>query len=575
MASEAPVKTVTGPEIDDALADTEPAIISQSFESPEALTQTMHQKCGLKTEGLLTLILHSDLEDMLTPGSILAANSEALFQLLPLIMSAIQRISETSTNRHNFVRLVKVLRSRIVACRGLKLRFLLLVQNDAFAAHWDVRMVHRRNCYTSARRYLHDLIMDIDSKNEFDASVSIAQNLQNTSISSPQPYTSKLSAVGVDTKTLVAFATQSLLHPERGIRKRVMIFRLRTFRSAFFGSDLVDGIMERSGFRSRTEATAIGQRLLDMGVINKVASSSHRFRDDKRSVFQCNYSLHQDDAGHCRVITQDGYELTSWEKVQKSEAKQIKQTSVQIPMDMIDLQSYEFWTNSVYVRNVEKGFRYGYRAITHPLYCQGQDPFSNLDFSAVQDKVVHVAEDFEEDGDEAEDGKSLPDSSSPSTVSTQDINDLHQEAAVIGSVIVRKVFSSIARPMIVQLRVPVENADLDDDDHHIVLPPGLLVKEGDNLMQDLGVETMFQCFNHIWAHSSSMKKKYGMVPESISYEVFPTASTQGFMEVVTGLTSLKDYDWKFWKEKHGDDQNNVDEMIRTTVGSYIGAYIVG
>lgn len=44
-------------------------------------------------------------------------------------------------------------------------------------------------------------------------------------------------------------------------------------------------------------------------------------------------------------------------------------------MDMIDLQSYAFWTAVVYsehIENVEEGYRYGYRPITHTLRAVSQ-----------------------------------------------------------------------------------------------------------------------------------------------------------------------------------------------------------
>lgn len=575
----------------DALVDTEPAVMPQSSDDPSSMCQTMCQMSFLKIDGLLTLILDPELEQKLTAASILAADKQALFQLLPLIIAAIKRIGETSSNRNNFVKLVSAVRNRIVACRGLKLRFLLLVQNDAFAAQWDVRMVHRRHCYASARRYLFNLCLDEDARYESNEAVKVASDLQSkektsgivdntsptTKVTAPSDSFSRLGTNGdVDTHSLVSFAARSLLHPEHGIKTSTIVFRLRTVKSGFYGSELVDAIMERSSFRVRDQAVIIAQRLLDLGIVQKAASTSRRFHDDKKSVFQCHFALHRDDEGHCKVITDDGFELTSWDAVKESDSKQIRQIGIQIPMDMIDLQSLEFWTKSIYVRGVEKGYRYGYRAVTHPLYCRGLNPLSNSnsnsDSDSGKDQLKYPQQIFEDKSEDSDVVKELVDSRS---TGSSDINDLHQEDAVVGSVVVTKVFSSIARPMIITLRIPIENADLDDDDHHILLRPGLLVKEGDNLMQDLSVEIMFQCFNHIWSHTPSLMKKYGVIPESISYEVFPTSATQGFMEAVTGLTSLKEFDWNAWRKKYGADKDRVLEMIRTTVGSYIGAYIVG
>lgn len=411
------------------------------------------------------------------------------------------------------------------------------------------------------------------SQDATSRSLALAQKLSQVDVAG-----SKLVAGWLeDDNLLIAFAARKVLHPEYGIRRRTITWHVRPIKAAFFATELVDGIMERANFRNRDDAICLAQRLLDHGIIFKIGGHRNKFSDDRRRIYQCRITMHRDDAGHCRVVTDAGKEITSWDVVQDHCSVAIKQIEIQIPMDMIDLQSYEFWTHSVYVRGVERGFRYGYRAITHPLYCTGKDAQGELDYSEVTKDM-----DTESLTDSASNGSDgigsdvlLSRKTTSSGISTDEINSLQQEAAVVGSVVVRKVFSSIARPMIVELRVPLENADLDDDDHHIVLPPGVLVKEGDNLMQDLGVEIMFQCFNHVWQHSALIKSKYKQPPFSLSYEVFPTSATQGFMEAVTGLESLKEYNWQAWREKYGDDPERVDAMVRSTVGSYIGAYVCG
>lgn len=541
----------------------DPAKPFDHIEQPTA--DTMHQSTGLHTSSLLSLLLDPNLVDKLTPGAVLAADNRALFQLLPLILAAIERIGETDADRESFVRLISHLRKRVVACRGLKLRFLLLLQNPAFATHWTVRMVHRRHCYASARLVLRQLLSDELSRQESCESVAVANVLADNVKGTSKPFVSTMG-----TSDLASFAARTLLDPRHGVRTRTILFRLRTYHSAFLGSELVDSIMEHGNVGNRKDASAVAQRLIDIGVISKVQSSSQRFVDDRRRVFQCNFALHRNDDGHCSVRLSDGHELTSWEEVRKSLGDSIKQIAVQMPMDMVDLQSLEFWTDSVYVRQVDSGFRYGYRAVVHPLYCLGMNPEVNMDFSPVNDKVNNIP------SSEIEEAEKLDlNESSPSSSESVSVLELQNDGAVVGSVVVRKVFSSIARPMIVQLRVPIENADLDEDEHHITMHPGILVKEGDNLMQDLGVECMFQCFNHIWEYTPSLFEKYGMTPLSVSYEVFPTSTTKGFMEAVTGLESLKDYDWKMWRNKYGKDPRHVKEILRSTAGSYIGAYVVG
>lgn len=539
--------------------------------SISSVTTTSFSSFELRPDHLLTLLLAPDLEDSLTPAALLAANNVAIFRLLPLILAAVHRMGESPTRRQCFVKLVSVLRMRVAACRGLKLRFLLLIRNPAFANHWLVKLVHRRDCYSAAKHALEDFAMELPAK---CSSPALSLAISDDFISFRRSDSKQVAGWLNDKRTLISFAARRLLHPERGIHIRTINWYMRPIRAAFFATELVDGIMEHANFRSRSEAVQLAQRILDYGLIIKVGGHSNKFSDSKRRVYQCRLALQREDAGYCRVKTSCNKLVTSWSELEKQPTA-IKQIEIQLPMDMVDLQSYEFWTSSVYVRDVDKGYRYGYRAITHPLYCGGLVPQAHLDFS----KILPEDASSLEESSSVSMGSSMDyvsDLLSPkSAITTTEINDFHQDSSVVGSAIVRKVFSSIARPMIVQLRAPMENADLDEDDHHIVLPPGVLVKEGDNLMQDLGVEVMFQIFNHIWETSPLLKHKYKKAPYSYCYEVFPTSPTQGFMEAMTGLIPLKDYDWAEWRDNYGSDPERVEDILRSTVGSYIGAYICG
>lgn len=513
----------------------------------------------LRSGELLALLLAPDLEDSLTPAAIIRSNNDALFHLLPLVLSAIGRIGESPTRRDRFVSLVSALRMRIAACRGLKLRFLLLIRNAAIKAIWEVKLVLRTDCYDAARHVLEDASRDVhatESEQVFAMARQLTQVDQANSKDVAGWFNSK--------EMVVAFATRRLLHHERGIRRRTIKWHMRMIHSAFLGTELVDGIMERANFSKRDEAVALAQRLLDYGLIKRVGAHSHHFVDERRRVYQCHVAMQRDDAGHCRAVTGDGDVVECWDQLKNSNCGKISQIGIQIPMDMIDLQSYAFWVDGVYVKGAEKGYRYGYVAITHPLHCIGLD---------AKDQTAS------QNGNESNGSGSTDTFEDISFLSLSgsidEVNQFHADSAVISSVVVRKVFSSIARPMIVELRTPRENANLERDDHHTVLSPGLLIKEGDNLMQDLGVETMFQCFNHVWAHSDVFKGRESEIPFSYHYEVFPTSPTQGFMEAVTGLTSLKEYNWRIWRDKYGNNKDRVNEMLRSTVGAYVGTYVCG
>ena len=57
------------------------------------------------------------------------------------------------------------------------------------------------------------------------------------------------SMTSLTTEKLISFAKTSLFHKEAGIKSRPIVFFLRTFNSAFYGADLVDGVMDRSSFK--------------------------------------------------------------------------------------------------------------------------------------------------------------------------------------------------------------------------------------------------------------------------------------------------------------------------------------
>lgn len=135
-------------------------------------------------------------------------------------------------------------------------------------------------------------------------------------------------------------------------------------------------------------------------------------------------------------------------------------------------------------------------------------------------------------------------------------------------VIVRKVFSSIARPFLVTVHPSSEDAPIG---------PSVLVKAGDDLTQDMAVSLLFQALNCIWASDSELS---GAISEDLRpiagwYDVAPTAVTRGIMRGVAGLKSLSEHDWKEWTERAGDDRETACAMARSAAGGYVATYIVG
>lgn len=252
-----------------------------------------------------------------------------------------------------------------------------------------------------------------------------------------------------------------------------------------------------------------------------------------------------------------------------------------IACDLIDLQGLDFWTNSIFVPNPVKGQTLGYRMVAHPL---AYISFSGDDkFGPFQNESRNGTGNYSNDSPPSPENSQSNLSGTTSGVSSMSLTDLMEDMAsnnvsspgIVSSVKIVKVFSSIARPMIIQLRSAVEGAEIGTDVGHEASDDLLLVKEGDNLGQDLCVELMFLGFNSLWANSPDSFPDPEKAPFTYAYEVFPTSAKQGFMQAVPGLTSLKEFDWDNWVETRGKDPVAINQMVRSAAGSYIGAYIVG
>lgn len=138
---------------------------------------------------------------------------------------------------------MSVIRTHVVACRALKFRFLFLVRNPSLSVHWDVRLVHRRQCCLDARHVLDALVSNDISRTESHKSVALEIYLAT------QNKVGNRVATGVshDMRSVVKFAMRYLLDPRHGTRKRTILYlTVRSVSAAFLATELVDGIIERA-----------------------------------------------------------------------------------------------------------------------------------------------------------------------------------------------------------------------------------------------------------------------------------------------------------------------------------------
>lgn len=530
---------------------------------------------------LLNAFLDLPTKWALTADIVLSADNVALFQLLPLIMAHIQRASRLHDDREPLVRLLHVLRVRFASCRWLKLRFLILAHHPAFSGFWTYVPVHHSHAYTVARHVVKQLVADVQSLGN--------NNTESCALTHREKERNNVDALLTSASALLYFAETSLFHPTKGIRLRPILHHRVVMRSGFNGKQLVDAIIARVVDGNRSYAIAVAQKLLDIGIIYPVAARLPNFEDNCRAVYQCRRTVLRDDSDRrfC-IFSADGIDLKSRDSSPDGSGRSsfhgIRRVEFRIPMDMVDFQSLDFWTKAVYTKKAEEGYHYDFRAVAHPFYSVGlaqglhELKIINSDNGASDDDFEVSANSGEESNDDSGSSDctsiSTPTTSYP-IVRDHGIVDWMQQSAIISSIVVLKVFSSLAHPKIIELRKPLEGGVLTSEDQFVSLLPHLFVKTGDNLMQDLGVQLMFRIFNHVWNASSHSTQPYRKPPYCVTYEVMPTSASDGLMQAVTGLTSLKDFDWKLWAEKFGADEDRITDMLRSAVGSYIGTYTLG
>lgn len=601
---------------------------------------------SLRTSELLELFLNLGDKPTITEDAVLRADDVALFQLLPLLMAHLQHVGETygacDRRRADFVRLLHVLRVRMASCRWLKFRFLALAHHPAYAGFWSYVPVHRSHAYVVARHTVNQLVAQV-ALPRVAAPTDDEKSVHTPGYASVQPEHddggdgddgAPVEAMLADASKLLSFAATSLFHPRCSVRCHTLLYHSVEVRDAFTGANLVDTIVARARVGQRAHAVAVAQKLLDMGVIYAVVARAPTFVDSDRAIYQCRHDILRDADLRFRIMSADGIEISTSDSSrsisssvdaqrrqqleqqadgeEKKKNHAIRRVELRLPVDVVDLQSLDFWTAGVFVNDAKKGYHYGFRSVVHPFYSVGlaqgdrnltvvgNDKELPADASAPACNTL-TDTDTDTDADDAvlaavstgrntTSGEAV-DSDGPGdvyanvgadsgitmshpTIRDQGGSDWMQQSAIVSSVVVRKVFSSIAHPMIVELRQPRENGVLTDDEQFVLLPPPVFVKSGDNLMQDLGVQIMFHLFNHMW-NTSPLLKPFGKPPFCVTYEVMPTSTSNGLMQAVTGLRSLKDFNWDEWRNTYSVDKDCIFDMVRSAVGSYIGTCIIG
>jgi Domain found in Dishevelled, Egl-10, and Pleckstrin (DEP)/Phosphatidylinositol 3- and 4-kinase len=498
------------------------------------------------------------------------------------------------------------------------MRLLLLLGHPGYSSFWRVKVVYRAQPYQVAWANLSAMIHGdaLDGEAESDNSSNrrpsssgvLVHGVSSIIEGGSSPLAQRASRIItpskvaenwlVDDAALWRFAVSTLFAKgPGGVAMRTHKRRLRVIQESFLASELVDIIMEHANFASRVEAVDVAQRLQNAKLITRIGSvlgrhaqSSHKDFTDSDKLYVSKVHLHKSDSDHACIVTDSGEPVLCWKEFGSGpERGPVRSVELKIPCDQIDLQSRHFWSEAVFVQNPAEGQSLGHIAVVHP--CIPED--WEIMMAAAVDSDSESLTDTWSVGDPTPDKPPSPppvDDSEPdafvhksSAMSMSAVSEAMLEVGgssvahcknLASNGVVKHVFSSIARPFIMELRRLSEDGDINDDRAYQVVGKSLLCKEGDNLGQDLCVESMFRLFNLIWSESRDIFPVPARAPFAVSYDVFPTSAKQGFMEALSGLKSFKEFDWDNWIATRGHDKDAITRMIASAAGSYVAAYIL-
>lgn len=491
--------------------------------------------------------------------------------------------------------------------------------------------------------------------------------------------TSAADVAAADAATLAGFVRTELLHPRHGVGSRPRHPHHRRAvapADVFVARDAVGWLVEHLVLPSRAEAVAVAERLRGAGLIRHASGGGRPFRDGGGVYVAAGAatvvaspsltaaappSLSLRSGGHdsclplLPLLLSSSSSSSSPAAAPRSPAKRLTTRAARdaamgsaslatacnpsrdgVPIELgeaaeatvasfhltlgvddVDLQGLDFWATDVFRSDVVAGHSFGHRQVVHP--------FPSYRASLVDEEIDGAS------SVSSAAGWSLPPSSSVAAAAA----DTGHDDEVVSQAVVTRVFSTMARPVIVELRRPHAGAVVgrtpdpspclttvtagDGDCGAGSLPgtppcggggpasslayvgsrpasvcstepratapaaaatatstatvgPAVLVKQGDNLLQDQAVEVMLRLFNHMWREAAADP---AAAPYAPTYDVLPTGARAGLIEMMPGFTPLGAVDWDGWVARATADPGLVDTLVRSAAGAYVGTYVLG
>lgn len=425
--------------------------------------------------------------------------------------------------------------------RPTKLRFIMLCQQGKHRKLWNLKLEKHSDAYS--RNECH--LSAIDSKlHEVSAESAVKSESQLQTATMNVTPASLLDS----TEALQKWVRDIFLHPEKGIERENHMVGLRKVPESFSEQDAVLFVVETlhaSGIMARKICTRMVEldlivKVTFFPVVDEFGLGKNYYRSKKEL---------SSDSGSFSVNCQRNSSLPRDKNFNLAD-NNIESVEIQttVYVDQMDLQSLSFWKNVIWMKPLEQDTDFGMIQVIHPLKAITSTHLKDMDAVTASAAVLESVD----------------------------------NAGVAGNrVYVNKVFTSVARPGIVSVQIAPEESEVEIEEEDFIckefksLDPKLLVKEGDNLMQDMNVELMFRMFNYIWRKDKQSFPDPDKVPFSYVYDVMPTGLVKGIMEVLTNVNPLNHYKWDEWAKEYGQKPEVRDLMLRSAAGSYVAAYVIG
>eukprot|EP01090_Pellita_catalonica_P000039 TRINITY_DN10031_c0_g1_i1.p1 TRINITY_DN10031_c0_g1~~TRINITY_DN10031_c0_g1_i1.p1 ORF type:complete len:889 (+),score=150.82 TRINITY_DN10031_c0_g1_i1:258-2669(+) len=586
----------------------------------------MYAPSGIRTSRkALQKVTESRQEHLLHEFSELT--DETFFLLFFFILGTIRALGSSLGNSGSFRALTSKIVNRIRTNRTLKLLFLLYANNACFSEFFLVNIVRDELCYTDdfsgegkavteknteeSGKKTEDKIDDKrtgimkEIQKARQSKVSKGLKRQMTSNEEIQrrveefvaakQMQQKLELSSLMTEAIKDIQKLKLLARimfcgKDGVKLRDQKYHLRVRTNTFNGEEAVDWILVNCSSGSRVHATTVLQAMLQEQLIKSV----HTFRSNRAIFFDKKSALYQfvvipdmpKNSKGTFIIPPMRLNVTKKEKEKANSSinydyheiaanegetfDSVDSVEITIPVDNLDLQGVTFYSTKLMNVNKSESVSLHYTEAPHLFVmqshhrCNGRPQEENEDVSPSE--YMHL-------------------------IKTKKKAEKTEAKWRVNTFTVEKVFSSIASPVLLSLHAFPEGTKVKWVDYcgagttttatnsqinTTEIKPRVIAKMGDNLLQDLGCETIFKLFNLLWEEEKVSGTMFRSVPDYpwvFTYEVAPTGDKRGLLEFVPGIEPLKAFDWNEWSKTVND--KDAITMANSAAGSHIAAYVVG